>query len=252
MLSPGKTLILVLWLALAATAEECWLCRKTSPPYPLTTFFYTEARSVRHPVCETCMKGKSKCDVCGGPTNAKQEVDGRFICPECKKVAIDSKPEMDAIYLEVQRFVEGLTGLKVDRLPPVMLVMSDEMDTRFAEGSGRSFRAHAFYQPYNPELIYVLSGHSAYDLGPTLAHEFTHAWQSRHCPQQDRMLKEGFASWVAYKYAEARGYREQMNQMKRARDPDYGEGLRRCLEIEKKSGIRGVVEFVRKASNFDS
>lgn len=252
MTSPRKTFVVLFLLTLAAVAEECWLCHKTSPPHPLSTVTYTEARSVRHSVCETCKKGKPKCDVCGGPTSASQEVDGRYICPECKKVAIDTKAEMDTIYKEVQRYVEGLTGLKVDSLPPVMLVMGDEMDTRFAEGSGRSFRAHAFYQPYNPELIYVLSGHSAYDLGPTLAHEFTHAWQSRHCPQQDRMLKEGFASWVGYKYAQSKGYSEQMARMKGARDPDYGEGLRKCLEIEQKSGGKGLVEFVRKASRFDS
>jgi hypothetical protein len=196
------------------------------------------------------LKDKPSCDICGGATNAAKEVDGRHICPDCKKVAVDTPQEMDALYREVQKYVEGLTGLKVDRLPPVMLVQSDEMDTRFAEGSGRSFRAHAFYRAYNPEIIYVLSGHSSYDLGPTLAHEFTHAWQSRHCPQQDRMLSEGFASWVGYKYAQSRGYTEQMSQMMGSRDPDYGEGLKKCLEIEKRSGGKGLVEFVRKNSRF--
>jgi hypothetical protein len=243
-------LLLALFLQTTSWSEECWLCRKTSPPHPLTTVTYTEAGSVRHPVCETCLKGKPRCDVCRGATSAPKEVDGRHICPECKKVAVDTPAEIDALYKEVQRYLEGMTGLKVDTLPPVMLVQGDEMDTRFAEGSGRSFRAHAFYQPYNPEIIYVLSGHSAYDLGPTLAHEFTHAWQSRHCPQQDRMLKEGFASWVGYKYAQSKGYTGQMSAMLGARDPDYGEGLRKCLEIEKKSGVKGLLQFVRTAAKF--
>lgn len=243
-------LLLALVLSGAAQADECWLCRRTNPPNPLSPVMYTEAHTVRHPICQYCVKDKPACDICAGPTNAAREVDGRHICPDCKKVAIDSPGEIDTLYKEVQRFLEALTGLKVDKAPPVMLVQADEMDTRFAEGSGRSFRAHAFYQPYNPELIYVLSGHSAYDLGPTLAHEFTHAWQSRHCPQQDRMLKEGFASWVAYKYAQSKGYTDQMSQMMRATDPDYGEGLRKCLTIEKQSGVKGLLAFVQKAERF--
>lgn len=242
------TLLLALLLGGAVRAEECWLCRKTNPPFPLSPVSYTEARSVRRPVCETCRRDKPACDVCQGPSNAKAEPDGRIICPECKKVAIDTPAEMESLYKEVQRFVEGLTGLKVDGLPPVRLVLSDEMETKFVEGSGRSMRPHAFYQPYNPEMIYVLTGHSAYDLGPTLAHEFTHAWQSRHCPQQDRMLKEGFATWVGYKYAQSKGYHGMTSAMLALRDPDYGEGLRRCLEIEKKSGVKGLLDFVRKNS----
>ena len=250
MISPRLLVLILLASAATASAQECWLCRRTNPPNPLSTISYTEAGNVRHPVCESCLKQKPKCDVCGGPTNAAKEVDGRYVCPECKKVAIDSTAEVDTLYHEVQRYVEGLTGLKVDSLPPVLLVQADEMDTRFAESSGRSFRAHAFYKPYNPEIIYVLAGHSAYDLGPTLAHEFTHAWQSRHCPQQDRMLSEGFASWIGYKYAQSKGYTEQMRQMTGARDPDYGEGLKKCLAIEKQSGVKGVVEFVRKNFKF--
>lgn len=244
------TLLLTLFLAGSALAEECWLCRKTTPPYPLTTVNYTESGTVKHPVCDVCRKSKSACDICRGPSNAKAEADGRTICPECKKVAVDTPAKVETLYKEVQRFVDGLTGLKVDSLPPVRLVLSDEMETKFAEGSGRSMRPHAFYQPYNPEMIYVLTGHSPYDLGPTLAHEFTHAWQSRHCPQQDRMLKEGFATWVGYKYALSKGYHGQANGMLALRDPDYGEGLRRCLEIEKKSGVKGLLDFVRKNSRF--
>lgn len=242
--------LLTLWLSTTALADECWLCRRTQPPHPLKTMVYTESQAVSHLVCEPCQRTQPACSVCAAPTKSPKEVDGRFICPECKKVAIDSEAELQPLYREVQRYVETLTGKKVDKAPPVLLVQADEMETRFAEGSGRSFRPHAFYRAYNPEIIYVLSGHSAYDLGPTLAHEFTHAWQSRHCPQQDRMLSEGFATWVGYKYAQSRGFHRQMSQMQGSRDPDYGEGLRRCLEIEKRSGVKGLVEFVQKAARF--
>lgn len=246
-----STICLVLMLCVAAAADECHLCRRTSPPYPLEKVRYTEAGVVSRLVCQSCQKEKAACSICAGPTTAKAEMDGRFICPDCKKVAIDTPAEAESLYKEVQTFVHTLTGVKVDATNvPIRLVQSDELETRFVETSGRSFRAHAFYRPYNPEIIYVLTGHSAYDLGPTLAHEYTHAWQSRLCPPQDRMVTEGFATWVGYKYALSKGYSHQAQQMLRRTDPDYGEGLRRCLEIEKKSGIKGLVEFVRKASKF--
>ena len=244
-------LSLLFCLGTTAWADECFLCRKTSPPYPLKSLSYTESRSVTHLVCQACIKDKAACSICTGPTVAKPELDGRHICPDCRKVAIDSPGEIETLYREIQSFVHTLTGVKVEAASiPIRLVQSDEMDTRFAESSGRSFRAHAFYQPYNPEMIYVLSGHSAYDLGPTLAHEYTHAWQSRLCPAQDRMVTEGFATWVGYKYALSKGYTEQARQMMTLRDPDYGEGLKKCLEIEKRSGIKGLVAFVRKEQKF--
>lgn len=246
-----RVFFVALAFSMAALADQCHLCRRTSPPFPLETFRYTESRAVQHLICSSCVKEKPACSICGGPTVSKKEVDGRFICPDCRKVAIDTSAEIETLYKEIQNFVQSLTGVKVDASAvPVRLVQADELDTRFAESSGRSFRAHAFYRAYNPEIIYVLSGHSAYDLGPTLAHEYTHAWQSRVCPPQDRMVTEGFASWVGYKYALSKGYSEQAQQMLRARDPDYGEGLKHCLELEKKSGVKGLVEFVRKASKF--
>ncbi len=243
-------LSLLLLTTVSFAVDQCHLCRRSSPPNPLQTIRYTEPRTVEHLVCAYCIKEKTACSICNGPTVAKREVDGRTICPDCKKIAIDTPAKADALYKEVQSFVQTLTGVKVDGAPPLRLVQSDELDTRFAESSGRSFRAHAFYQPYNPEMIYLLTGHSAIDLGPTLAHEFTHAWQSRTCPPQDRMVTEGFASWVGYKFAVSKGYHEQARGMLGARDPDYGEGLKRCLEIEKKSGVKGLVKFVREAASF--
>lgn len=245
-----RILVLFFVLSVGAWAQECWLCHRASPPNPLTQIRYTETHNVVHLICAYCQKDMPACSICAGPTKVKPERDGRRICPDCKAIAIETPAAADTLYKNVQRFVEGLTKAKVDRAPPLRLVQADEMDTRFAEGSGRSSKAHAFYSPYNPEQITLLSGHSAYDLGPTLAHEFTHAWQSRHCPQQDRMIKEGFASWVAYKYAQSQGYSGQMTRMLQATDPDYGEGLKRCLDLEKKLGPSGLISWMQKNSKW--
>ncbi len=231
---------------------ECSLCRRTDPPHELTSLRYTEAKNVTHLVCSFCQKDKPDCDICGSPTSVKTARDGRHICPDCQKVAISTPAQLDQLYTDVRNFVAKLTGKPVKDFPPVQLVEKDEMATRWVESSGRSFAAHAFYSPYNPEIIYVLSGHSASDLGPTLAHEFTHAWQSRNCPSQDRQLSEGFATWVEYKYAVSKGYQWKVNQILSKRDHDYGEGLKHCLAIEKKDGVPGLIKFVTTESRFPS
>lgn len=243
-------LALILSLTPVSAVEECWLCRRSMPPNPLTKVYYTEAHSLAHLLCQYCLKDKPKCSICAGPTSSTAEVDGRTICPECKKVGIDTPQKAEGLYKEIQQFVEKLTAKKIAKAPPMRLILSDEMDTLFAERSGRSFRAHAFYSPYNPEMIYLLSWHSPIDLGPTLAHEYTHAWQSRFCPSQDRMVSEGFATWVGYKYAQSKGYTKQMLQMQRTPDPDYAEGLKRCLELEKKLGAAGLTSWMQKNSRW--
>lgn len=233
-----------------AKTPECSLCRRTDPPHKLREFRYTEERSKTREVCEICVKKEAKCDVCRAPTKVKAAEDGRHICPDCTSVAIDTEAEIQALYLDVQRYVSKLTGKKVDSPPPIRLVQRDEMETRYAESASRMISVHAFYRAYNPEIIYVLSGHSASDLGPTLAHEYTHAWQSRHCPQQDRQVTEGFATWVGYKYAKSKRYGWKVREIKSFDDHDYGDGLDHCLKIEKKSGIKGLLKFVSKERAF--
>ncbi len=242
--------LIALTLPGSAQGRECSLCRRTDPPHPLKEFRYTEARSTVNLVCTFCEKEKPRCDICRAPTAVNRGRDDRHICPECTKVAISTDSQIESLYVEVRLFVHRLTGMPLKEYPPVRLVEQDEMATRWTEVSHRSFQTHAFYQAYNPEQIYVLSGHSASDLGPTLAHEYTHAWQSRLSPPQDRQLKEGFATWVEYKYALSKGYQWKVDQILRKNDFDYGQGLQRCLEIEKREGIPGLIKFVTTAERF--
>ena len=79
------------------------------------------------------------------------------------------------------------------------------------------------------------------------AHEFAHAWQGESAPLlRDPLLREGFAEWVAYHALTRLDAPKKAAQMLQRRD-DYGEGLRRLLDVERRQGIAGVLQFCRTA-----
>ena len=79
------------------------------------------------------------------------------------------------------------------------------------------------------------------------AHELAHAWQMESAPLlRDPVLREGFAEWVAYRVLIALGEGEAAERML-AREDTYGQGVRRLLEIERQVGVRGVIEWCRRA-----
>jgi len=222
--------------------ERCSFCKSDTAVSPVN---YTAGA---RPVCEKCQTTLPPCDVCHLPTNEKRYRDGRFLCASCKQTGVSGQAEALKLYAEIQAFIKGtLGGIAITPWPPVQAVDKDELQTRFSEG-GRSMNVGGFYRPYNPEMIYILSYEPKLDAGAVLAHEYTHAWQTRNCPQQDRALVEGFASWVEYKYLVSKGERAKAEQLKRKSDPDYGASLVKLLELEKKLGTPAkLIEWVRTA-----
>ncbi|MBI3928717.1 MAG: hypothetical protein HY319_24470 [Armatimonadetes bacterium] len=203
-----------------------------------------------HPVCSRCARKLPRCQLCRNPTDAAVHRDGRLICQFCRKTGVFDQKQLDRIYTEVQQFVKvALKGIQIQPPPPVQLVDKDELQTKFTEG-GRSMDVGGFYRPYNPEMIYVLTGYQPLECAATMVHEYTHAWQSRNCTSQDRAVTEGFASWVEYKYLMSRGERSEAEQLKRKSNPDYGEALLKFLELEKKLGTPGVIKFARESPKF--
>ena len=201
-------------------------------------------------VCEKCRKTLAKCDICGLPSNLKPHRDGRVFCPACKKDGVWTQAAAEGVVREVVAFLSPILGADgFKQLPPIRLCDKDELQTKFVEG-GRAMDVAAFYRPYNPEQVYLLSGTSPVELKAVLSHELTHAWQSRKCPQQDRALSEGFATWTQYQYFLAQGERREAEALTRHRDPDYGASLVKLLALEKKLGRKGLVDWVQKARNF--
>jgi hypothetical protein len=96
-------------------------------------------------------------------------------------------------------------------------------------------------------VMYVLYGLPEIALIETIAHEWAHAWQGENCPLlQDRLIREGFAEWAAYKALRAMGQHNGVAPMERS-SKLYGEGLRAMIEMERKYGVSGVLDFCRRA-----
>lgn len=200
-------------------------------------------------LCQDCREEKSACEVCRRQGAGELQPDGRRICPSCARNLILTQAQLEDLYSGVKAFLKkDQTGVVVDFDLPVKLADPDEFNTKANEG-GRAVRAVGFYSAYNPEQIYMLSGRDRVETASTLAHEYTHAWQSRNCPSQDRALKEGFACYVEYRYLISIGERARAQGITRISDPDYGEALSRLLEYEKKVGVDGVVKWATTERN---
>lgn len=237
-----RRLLLILLLALPVLAkDQCVFCRHDGSQFPLAKVEYAAGAQW---VCANCQQKLAKCTVCGLPTSNKVYRDGRTFCASCLKLNLANQSQAEKLYKSVVSFVDNLLKDKVKPLPPVRICDDDELQTRQQEG-GRAVQVIGFYQPYDPEQIYILSFEPLVDAGATLAHEFTHAWQSRHSVQQDRALKEGFACWVEYHYLMSLGEASRAYALTTHSDPDYGASLRKLLEIEKRQGKEAVIKLGR-------
>jgi len=196
-------------------------------------------------ICQECRLKKERCDVCGRSNPGGILADGRNICDSCRRTRIFTQAELESLYDGVKQFLKtDEAQVMVNFELPVKLADKDEFDTKHNEG-GRAISAVGFYSPYNPEQIYILSGRERTECAATLVHEYTHAWQSRNCPSQDRALSEGFACWIQYRYLQSIGQKALAHNITLISDPDYGASLKQLLEMEKTLGVKGIVEFAK-------
>lgn len=201
----------------------------------------------RHYLCISCQKDTHRCNFCFQTGKLDLLRDGRVICERCENRLILTQEQADKIYIKVKRYLKlHPAKLLVPEPPAVKIADKDEIQTKFSQG-GRAIQVSGFYQPYNPEQILILSGLSPEECAATMIHEYTHAWQSRNSPSQDRALKEGFASWVEYHYLKSIRRGALAQRLTRKSDPDYGASLVQLLEMEKKIGSKGIVNFAKTA-----
>lgn len=190
------------------------------------------------------------CYHCRERTKAKARLDGRTFCAPCTKANVFDQAQADRLSAKVQKYVaQKLKGVQIDRHIDVMLVEDDELQTKGNRLGRASSSRLAFYQAYNPEIIFIVSGLSPEMFCGTMIHEYTHAWQSRNCPSQDRGLTEGFANWIEYHYLMDQGHSYEAYRVLSNAHPDYGPTVRKILALEKKYGQAKVFGAVTKVSN---
>lgn len=159
--------------------------------------------------------------------------------------------EDGAVWFQRTREIVAKLGVTVPREILLKVRPADEVQVQYISGGGRSIEVGGYYQPYNPETIWVVAGQAPNETMACLAHELAHAWQSTEAPLQDRTVVEGFARWVEYKLLLAVGEEARARGLASSPDPDYGEGLRLFLEVERRSGVSGVIQAARTARKPD-
>lgn len=242
----GVTVVITLLLCCITMAQEA--CRYCKSDKLLHSYTYCDGRKS---VCELCAKKLPNCSQCRLTGQNPPHRDGRIFCPSCKSAGVWTETQARQLQSEVVKFIQSLLGpTALNPCPPVQVVDRDELQTRFTAG-GRALQVSGFYQANNPEMVYLESGTAPIELLSVMAHEYTHAWQSRNCTTQDRAVSEGFACWVQYKYLLQKGENARAMGLTQHQDPDYGASLVKILEKERQLGAKGVVEWAKKAKNFN-
>lgn len=236
-------LVMLALSAPAAAQNHCFICNSQKGLRSVKV-----GNQTRY-ICAECRAKKTACDICHRQGAGELQPDGRRICASCARDLILTQAQLETLYEGVKRFLRtDQTGVLVTFDLPVKLADKDEFDTKLNEG-GRAVQAVGFYNPYNPEQIYMLSGRDKVETASTLVHEYTHAWQSRNCPSQDRAMKEGFACYVQYRYLLSIGQSGMARDLTHNSDPDYGASLATLLAYEKKVGVEGVVKWAKTERN---
>ena len=160
---------------------------------------------------------------------------------------IEDDAQGAAAFAEARALLSSL-GVSVDREILLKVRPREEVQVHYCSTSGRGISVGGYYQPYDPETIWIISGQKKTDTIGDMVHELTHAWQSTNAPLQDPMISEGFAMWCEVKVLLMLGDKSKALQCMSITDPDYGGGLRMYLDIEKKGGIPAVLEYARTAT----
>jgi len=183
--------------------------------------------------------------------------DSRRICPRCHQTAVYDPARARELFEYTTRVVAGQLGLRLNVGADFTLVDAQHLQ-RLAEEAGAGPRDEAdtmlagkivglFIRKGRQRVMYALSGLPQVLLLQTMAHEWAHAWQGENCPLlQNALVREGFAEWAAYKTLQALGAVKKMALMEQ-QNGLYGEGLRNMLELERREGTPGVLDFCRSA-----
>ena len=210
-------------------------------------------------VCRRCQETAPRCDVCGVPMgdNHVHLPDGRRTCARCHQTAVYDPAYARALFEHVTRVVTDHLGLGLNVGTDFTLVdgqhlqrLVEEAFRDLHDGTGEMPTGKVvglFIRKGRQRVMYVLSGLPQILLLQTVAHEWAHAWQGENCPLlQDAHVREGFAEWAAYKTLQTMGAIKKIALMEQ-QNGLYGEGLRQILELERRDGVSGVLDFCRKA-----
>lgn len=224
----------------AASVERCHSCGNAL----LRDYTYFEGNEVLK-YCPECVAKYPLCADCGapsGPRGTKLD-DGRYLCPDCRSVALFEPGLITPIKKEVLSYLDSEIGIRIRH--DIKYSLQDKNFLNIKSKDMHGDLNGLFYRKGDDYNIYVLYGLRKKDLIGVLAHEITHAWQAENCGGDLELEDlEGLAQWVAYYTLIYFDY-ERFARTMLSGNSVYAAGLRKMLEIEKHGGSKAVFDYIR-------
>lgn len=199
--------------------------------------------------CQQCFHSTS-CFSCGlpcGPVHRRLS-DDRVVCEPCYRNALITPRQLFPVYEETIDFFRRKLKMKFKEEPHLKVVDSRFMKKHF---NCSPYTWGVYVKKEEAEALYIISGISLDKAYTTLAHEMTHFWQKRNCPQgQNLVLVEGFAEWVAYQLAHHKNFNRAMLGIRRNLAEPYYTGFRQMRQIADKQGVKGAIKFAKTQKTF--
>ena len=235
---------------------------------------YVAVGHQHRPICLSCRHNLPRCFLCtlpaGYDSGGAELYDGRTTCREHSHNGVTEQKEAQRIFrqatAEVKASFPGKLELK-NPIKDVKLVGRDAMSSishRNGHSSGSSegrvlgvttvtFVSRGHKQWLEPATIHLLDHVPARRMLAVAAHEYAHVWHAenhRDYTQSRPIIREGFAEWVAYKVTQDQGRKDILEKIKNPAGGVYYRGLLKFLELEKRRGVQGVLEFAKQANDF--
>ena len=94
--------------------------------------------------CKDCME-KPKCFLCGHPDNCKELSDGRLICSNCEKTAINDLPAAEEIFNKVRFNMKEKLGLSTGNNIRFKLVSVQELNKEYQSQHSEESMEHGLF-----------------------------------------------------------------------------------------------------------
>ncbi len=251
---PTKNLIPARHLHVCQTChQKLSICACCQQPI-LQRYFIIGDTPVRY--CEDCVQNRPRCEICHVPINNQGKILSNgasqiYRCSSCYQQAVKTQKQAEEIYQEIWALLSQELALQIPLLPELQMVSREHLIRlhqqqtagRAIELPGSSEQQHflGFFRRINEERkIYIEQLLPEPLFRAVAAHELAHAWQSDYTPDnQQLVIIEGFAEWVAYRTLLKLGYQREAARLTRREDL-YGQGLQLFIALERDHGRNAV------------
>jgi hypothetical protein len=201
--------------------------------------------------CERCMTVRPRCACCAAPVGDDGWTlhDGRIQCATCHRTAIYDVAEANALFQATTKALESYPGLHLRVGAAFRLVDAPTLNGLAAQGGivaeDNQHTLGLYHRQGRLRVVYALYGLPKLLFREVVAHEYAHVWQGEHCPLLNNYeWREGSAEWVAYHHLLHLGARKAAERLRTHQHP-YRSGLDKCLALESRVGVRGVLAALR-------